>query len=113
MERQESRNGPSPSQDGPNGENANMMRILQGMMENQWQQRELLQQGLLAVPREQKLGNILDFRRLQPVVFLRIEKPLDAEQWLINTTNLQKIAQIFDENEVEVAKIQLRDVVRT
>jgi len=90
-----------------------MMRILQGMMQSQQQQTELLRQGLLVAPRERRPGNVSDFRRLQPAVFSGTEKPLDAEQWLIDTTDLLKAARIPDENQVEVAKIQLRDVART
>ena len=50
---------------------------------------------------------------MQPATFLGTEKPLDAEQLLINTANLLKTARIPDENQVEVAKIQLKDVART
>ena len=63
-------------------------------------------------PSEQRPGNISEFRRLQPTVFSGTEKSLDAEQWLIDTTDLMKVAQILKENQVEVAKIQLRDVAR-
>jgi len=38
---------------------------------------------------------------------------LDAEQWQIDTIDLLKAARIPDENHVEVAKIQLKDVART
>ena len=38
---------------------------------------------------------------------------MDAEQWLIDTTDLLKAARIPDENQVEVAKIQLKDMTRT
>ena len=54
-----------------------------------------------------------DFRRLQSVVFSSTEKPLDAEQWLINMTDLLNAARIPSENQVEVAKIQLKDVARS
>ena len=54
-----------------------------------------------------------DFKRLQPVEFSGTEKPLDAEQWLIDMTDLLKAARIPGENQVEVAKIQLKDVART
>ena len=83
------------------------------MMQSQQQQTELLRQGLLVAPREQRPGSVSDFRRLQPAVFSGTEKPLDAEQWLIDTTDLLKAARVPDENQVEVAKIQLRDVART
>ena len=108
MERRGTRNGPNASQDGLNSDG--MMRVLQGMMQNQQQQTELLRQGLLVAPREQRPGSVSDFRRLQPAVFSGTEKPLDAEQWLIDTTDLLKAARVPDENQVEVAKIQLRDV---
>ena len=37
---------------------------------------------------------------------------MDAEQWLSDTIGLLKAVQILDENQVEVAKIQLKDVTR-
>jgi len=67
----------------------------------------------LTVPREQRPNNVSDFRRLQPATFSGTEKPLDAKQWLIDTTDLLKATQIPDENQVEVVKIQLKDVART
>ena len=99
--------------DGPNRDSDGMMRVLQGMMQSQQQQTELLRQGLLVAPREQRPGNVSDFRRLQPAIFSGTEKPLDAEQWLIDTTDLLKAARVPNENQVEVAKIQLKDVART
>ena len=54
-----------------------------------------------------------DFRRLQPTIFSGTEKPLDAEQWLVDTTDLLKAAGVPDENQVEAAKIQLKDLTRT
>ena len=72
-----------------------------------------MQQALLTAPREQRPGTVSDFRRLQPAIFSDTEKPLDAEQRLIDTTDLLKEAQIPDENQVEVVKIQLKDVART
>ena len=89
------------------------MRVLHGMMESQHQQTELLRQALLIAPREQSPGNVSDFRRLQPTTISSTEKPLDAEQWLIDTIDLMKVARIPDENQVDVAKIQLKDVART
>ena len=41
-----------------------------------------------------------------------MEKPLDAEQWLVDMTNLLKAAWVPDENQAEVAKIQLKDVAK-
>jgi len=68
------------------------------MMKNQQRQTEILHQGLLTAPREQRPGSISDFKRLEPAIFSGTEKPLDAEQWLINTTDLLKAARIPDEN---------------
>ena len=45
--------------------------------------------------------------------FLGTEKPLNAEQWLIDTTDLLKAARIPNKNKVKVAKIQLKDVAKT
>jgi len=47
------------------------------------------------------------------VIFTGTEKPLDAEQWLVDTTDLLKAAGVPDENQVEAAKIQLKDLTRT
>jgi len=113
MEDQRTRNGPGTSRDSSNGESDNMIRVLHGMMESQHQQTELLRQALLTAPREQRPSNVSDFRKLQPATFSGTEKPLDAEQWLINTTDLLNAARIPDENQVKVAKIQLKDVART
>ena len=46
-------------------------------------------------------------------MFSETKSPLNAEQWLIDTTDLLKAARVPDENLVEVTKIQLRDVART
>ena len=62
------------------------------MMENQQKQTELLRQGLIAAPKEQRSGNVSNFRRLQPTIFTGEERPLDAEQWLIDITDLLKAA---------------------
>ena len=113
MERQKNRNGLGSSRDGSSGENDDLMRFLQNMMKNQQKQVELLRQGLLISPREQRSGNVSNFRRLQLVVFSRIEKLLDVEQWLIDTKDLLKATQIPNENQVKVVKIQLKDVSKT
>jgi len=113
METRGTRNGPDTSRDSSNGKSDNMMRVLHGMMESQHQQTEFLRQALLTAPKEQRPGNVSDFRRPQTATFSCTEKPLDAEQWLIDTIDLLKAAQILDENQVEVAKIQLKDVART
>ena len=112
MERRTGRNHSGQSSNGPAGENADILRVIQTMMENQQQQTELLRQEL-AAPKEQRPGNISDFRRLQPAIFTGEEKPLDAEQWLTDTTDLLNAARVPKENQVEVAKIQLKDIART
>ena len=63
--------------------------------------------------RKSRPGNISEIRKLQPVVFSGIEKPLDAEHWLIEVANFMSAVRIPDEDQVEVAEIQLRDVERT
>ena len=68
---------------------------------------------MIAAPKEQRSGNISDFRRLQPAIFIGKERPLYAEQRLIDITDLLKLARVPEDNQVEVAKIQLKDVART
>jgi len=89
-----------------------MMENQQQQMENQQQQTELLRQEI-AAPKGQRPGNISDFRRLQPATFTGGEKPLDAEQWLTDTSDLLNAARVPQEDQVEVAKIQLKDIART
>ena len=113
MEKWGNRDGHGPSRDSLSGKNVNLIRYLLNIVENQQKQIELLRQGLLIAPRKQRLGNVSYFRRLQPVIFSGIEKPLDAEQWLIDTIDLVTAAQILDQNQVEMANVQLRVVVRT
>jgi len=64
MDRRTGRNNSRQSQNGPIGENADILRVIHNMMENQQKQTELLQQGLIAASKEQKSGNVSDFRRL-------------------------------------------------
>ena len=68
---------------------------------------------MIAAPKEQRPGNVSDIRQLQPAIFTGEKKPLDAEQWLIGIIDLLKAAQVPKENQVEVAKIQLKDVARS
>ena len=80
MDRRTGHNSSGQSQNGPTKENAENADILRhNMMENQQKQTELLRQGLIAAPKEQRPGNVSDFRRLQPAIFTREERPLDAE----------------------------------
>ena len=88
MKRWGTRNGPGTSRDSSNWESDNMMRVLHGMKESQHQQTEFLRQVLLIAPREQRSGNVSDFGRLQPAIFSGTKRPLDTEQWLIDTTIL-------------------------
>jgi len=45
-------------------------------------------------------------------LFSGTKRPLDVEQWMMDTTDLMKAARISDENQLEVAKIQLKDVAK-
>jgi len=126
MERRSGRNHAGQAANGPTGENVDILRAIQLMMENQQQlmknqqqqmenqqqQTELLRQEVAAL-KGQRPGSISDFRRLQPAIFTGGEKPLEAEQWLTDTTDLLNAARVPEENQVEVAKIQLKDIART
>ena len=79
MDRRASRNSSGQSKNGPIGENADILRVIHNMMENQQKQTELLRQGLIAAPKQQRPSNLSDFRRLQPTIFTGEERPLDAE----------------------------------
>ena len=68
---------------------------------------------MLTAPQDQRPGTVSDFWRLKSAVFSGTEKPLDVEQWLIEMIDLLKAARIPSENQVKVAKIQLKDMVRT
>jgi len=83
------------------------------MMKNQHEHTEIPHQRLLVALQEQKPGNVLDFRRFQPTIFSGMEKPLDVEQCLVDTTDLLKVTRVPDKDSVEVAKVQLTNVVRT
>jgi len=80
MDRRTGRNSFGQSQNGPMGENADILRVIHNLMENQQKQTELLREGLMTAPKEQRSGNVSDFRQLQPAIFTRGERPLDAEQ---------------------------------
>jgi len=77
---------PSSSHVGPYDEATDLMGVLHDMIEPQQQQTALMRDDLLAVqqiimvameraiaPREPKLGNISDFRRLQSATFVGTE----------------------------------------
>jgi len=92
----------------------------------QQKQTEILRDGLLAaqqtaaaaieraaVPRGPRVGSVTDFMRLNPRVFTGNEAPLEAEQWLVDVTNLLAAANIPAAEQVKVVKIQLADIART
>ena len=78
MERRGNYDRSGSSQGGPSGENVELMRILQSMMENQQKKMEILLQVLLMALHKQRPGNDSEFRKLQPAVFFGTEKSLDA-----------------------------------
>ena len=77
------------------------------------QQTTMVAMEKAAAPREPKLENISDFRRLQPTTFAGTEKPLEVEQWLVDMTNLLNVAHVPKDDQVEVIIIQLTDVAQT
>jgi hypothetical protein len=66
-----------------------------------------------AAPRVQRVGNITDFKRLNPKEFSGKEKPLATEQWLLDVTNLLQGVNIPEANQVKVVKVQLTNITRT
>jgi hypothetical protein len=72
-----------------------------------------LHEGLITTPREQRLGSVADFKKLFPAEFLGTEKPLVAEQWLSDMTELMIAARIPEDNQVEVIKLQIKDVAKS
>lgn len=128
--------GAGSSQNGPVLDVAAMMTLMQGIVQQlgeQQQNRESHEQQLtilrdalitaqqatataiekVTAPREPKTGGVSDFRRLQPAVFSGTGTTLEAEQWLVDVTNLLTAARVPEAEQVEVAKIQLTDVART
>jgi len=69
MDRRAGHNNSGQSQDGPAGGNADILRVIQNMVENQQRQTELHRQGLIAAPKERRPGNVSDFRQLQLAIF--------------------------------------------
>ena len=86
------------------------IQIQQQQLEQQQQQTALLREGLIAAmekvnaPKEPKPGNVSNFRKLNPAEFSGTGKPLEAEKWLVDTTNLLKAARISDADQVEVVR---------
>ena len=64
-------------------------------------------------PQVQRAGNITDFKRLNPKEFSGNEKPLAAEQWLLDVANLLQGANIPEAEQVKIMKVQLVDIART
>ena len=60
--------------------------------ENQQEQTKIMHQRLLVAPREQKPGNMSDFRRLLLATFSGMDKLLDVEQLLVDMRDLLKAA---------------------
>ena len=108
MDRRTGRNSSEQSQNDPTREIVDILRVIYNMIENQLKQTELLRQGLIAAPKEQRPGNVSDFWQLQLAIFIGEESPLDVEQWLIDITDLLKATWVPDENQVEVAKFNWR-----
>jgi len=50
---------------------------------------------------------------LQLATFAGTEKSLEAEQWLVDMTNLQNAARVPAEDQVETVKVQMTNVART
>ena len=66
-----------------------------------------------AAPKEPKVGNIADFRRLNPREFSGNEDPLESEQWITDMENLLEAANVPIVDYVKVVKVQLTDIART
>ena len=109
---------PPSSRIAARNEAIDLMGVLRDMMESQQEQTALLRDGLLTAqqtataaiekstaPRESKPRNISDFRRLQPATFAGTEKLLDAEQLLVDMTNLLTAARVSKDEQVEVVKV--------
>ena len=64
-------------------------------------------------PRVQSACNITDFKRFNPKEFSSNEKPLAAEQWLLDVTNLLQGANFPEAEQVKIVKVQLVDIART
>ena len=115
------------------GEMRTMIEAQQRQNEAQQQQNVLLREALIAAqqtstaaqvtataaiermtaPKEQRPGNISDFKRLNPRCFTGMEKPLEAEQWLTDMTNLLEATNVPEADQVKMAKIKLTDVAQT
>jgi len=96
MERHGNYGESDPSQGTFKG-NGDLMIYIRCMLEIQQKQVEILHQGPLGTSQEYNLGTVLKFRKLQSIVFDGTEKPLDAEQWLIDTTDLMKATRVPEE----------------
>jgi transposase InsO family protein len=127
-------NNRAGTSNGPTGDyDVDMMRILMGMMDEQRNQRAmqqeqiaLLRDGLIAAqqtatvavdkaaaPREPKVGNVADFRRMNPKEYSGNEGPLESEQWITDMENLLEAANVPAADYVKVVKVQLTDIART
>ena len=64
-------------------------------------------------PKEPRTDSVADFKRLNPKEFIGTIKPLEEEQWLVDTENLIAATNIPADNHVEVVKIQLTNITRS
>ena len=69
-------------------------------------------EGLIIAPREQRPGSVADFKKLFPAEFFGTKKPLVAEQWLSDMTELMTVARIPEDNQVEVIKLHIKDMAK-
>ena len=92
------------TEDGPT-DPVGFMRLL---LESQQQQNERVTVALekiAASGSQVRQGNVSDFRRLHPAVFIGEEIHLVAEQWLVDTENLLVAARVPEADRVDVVKI--------
>ena len=102
------------------------MEAQKQQLEAQQKQNQMLRQGLLTAqqtstmalekavaPKEPRTGSVANFKRLNPKEFTGTMKPLEAEQWLVDTENLIAATDIPANNQVEVIKIQLTYIARS
>ena len=59
------------------------------------------------------MGNVADFRRLNPREFSGNEDLLESEQWITDVENLLEVANVPATDYVKVVRVQLTDVART
>ncbi|XP_020243711.1 uncharacterized protein LOC109821969 [Asparagus officinalis] len=60
-----------------------------------------------------RLGNVSDFRKLNPQHFAGTEGGYEAEMWLQTMDRLLRAAKIPDEDRVDIVQLQLSNIART